>query len=58
MRVRGRRFAEYDQIILTDDRIWVMEVKDLFGNAVFHRGDHLVDGQRRSDRTCGRGLTT
>jgi hypothetical protein len=49
MQLKGRRFAEFDQIVLTDDRIWVIEVKDLFGQVVFHRGAHYVDGQRRSD---------
>ena len=49
MQVKGRRFAEFDQIVMTDDRIWVIEVKDLFGQVVFHRGAHYVDGQKRSD---------
>jgi hypothetical protein len=49
MRVKGHRFSEFDQILLTDDRIWVIEVKDLFGQVVFHRGAHFVDGKNRSD---------
>lgn len=49
MRVKGHRFSEFDQILLTDDRIWVIEVKDLFGQVVFHRDAHYVDGKKRSD---------
>lgn len=49
MRLSRHQLVECDQIIITDDRIWLVDVKDLYGDVQFRRGEHVVDGERRSD---------
>ena len=47
--VGNQGLIECDQIIIAPDRMWVIEVKDLYGDVRFLRGEHIVDGDRRSD---------
>ena len=44
-----QELIECDQIIIAPDRLWVIEVKDLYGDVKFLKGNHIVDGDRRSD---------
>ena len=54
--VGHHQLVECDQIVITEDRVWVIEVKDLYGHAQFLKGDTIVDGEVRSDAVSGAKL--
>ena len=47
--VDHQQLIECDQIIIAPERIWVIEVKDLYGDVRFLKGALVVEGDRRSD---------
>ena len=47
--VGHQQLVECDQILITEDRVWVIEVKDLFGHAQFLKEGTVVDGDVRAD---------
>ena len=47
IRLSPYQLVECDQLILTEDRLWVIEVKDLYGDVAFLKGQHIVDGDDR-----------
>lgn len=47
--VGHNQLVECDQILITKDRLWVIEVKDLYGNARFLKEGTIVDGDVRAD---------
>lgn len=49
IRLGQQGLVEMDQLVITEDRVWVIEVKDLYGDVAFLKGQHIVDGERRAD---------